>query len=417
MCHRGRGPLPNPHGGDEPRDTIHPMRLLQRYILGELLKVYLFVLSVLTVLLVFVGVFREARESGLRPLQILEILPFVVPSLLPFTIPATLLLTVCVVYGRMAGDLEVTAAKAAGINVMSMLWPAFLLGLFMTVCSFVLTDRVIPWAVANIQHRVTMAMEDIFLDMLRTQLNVTDPDRGYSVTVTGVQGKKLIRPTFHYTPPGHTRSVTMQAQEATLSFDIQKERVNLHLIRGYIDIAGQRRLWFHEEEEPFPLPMSIRLPKPRHLSVGHITQQTREIQQRVDRMGDLRAMELALSLSIGDFDCLSVAAQKQHEAAMHYDTRDLRKLNTEVHSRYAMAASCLFFTLLGGPFSILQGRRQFLTSFFFCFAPILIIYYPTVLLMMNLSKSGTVDPCWAMWIGNLLVFAVAGLILRHVLRH
>ena len=82
MCHRGRGPLPNPHVGDEPRDTIHPMRLLQRYILGELLKVYLFVLSVLTVLLVFVGVFREARESGLGPLQILEILPFVVPSLL-----------------------------------------------------------------------------------------------------------------------------------------------------------------------------------------------------------------------------------------------------------------------------------------------------------------------------------------------
>ena len=26
------------------------------------------------------------------------------PSLLPFTIPATLLLTVCVVYGRIAGD-------------------------------------------------------------------------------------------------------------------------------------------------------------------------------------------------------------------------------------------------------------------------------------------------------------------------
>ena len=79
-CECGRGPFWNPHGRDEPGDTIHPMRLLQRYILSELLKVYVFVLSVLTVLLVFVGVFREAQESGLGPLQILEILPFVVPS-------------------------------------------------------------------------------------------------------------------------------------------------------------------------------------------------------------------------------------------------------------------------------------------------------------------------------------------------
>ena len=64
------------------------MRLLQRYILFELLKVFVFLLSILTVLLVFVGVFREVASSGLGPVQILQILPFVVPSLMPFTIPA-----------------------------------------------------------------------------------------------------------------------------------------------------------------------------------------------------------------------------------------------------------------------------------------------------------------------------------------
>jgi len=80
------------------------MRLLQRYILSNMLKVFFFILSVLTVLLVFVGVFREVSESGLGPLQAVQILPYIVPSMLPFTIPATLLLTVCVVYGRMAGD-------------------------------------------------------------------------------------------------------------------------------------------------------------------------------------------------------------------------------------------------------------------------------------------------------------------------
>ena len=106
------------------------MRLLQRYVLFELLRVFTLMITVLTVLLVFVGAFQQATSQGLGVILVLKILPFIVPSMLPFTIPATLLLTVCVVYGRIAGDQEITAAKAAGINVLSLLWPSFILGGF-----------------------------------------------------------------------------------------------------------------------------------------------------------------------------------------------------------------------------------------------------------------------------------------------
>ncbi len=85
------------------------MRLLQKYILGELIRVFVLVVSVLTILLVFLGAFTKASEDGLGPGEILQILPYLVPSLLPFTIPATMLLTVTVVYGRIAADHEVTA--------------------------------------------------------------------------------------------------------------------------------------------------------------------------------------------------------------------------------------------------------------------------------------------------------------------
>ena len=70
------------------------MKLLQRYIFSELLRVFSLLVIVLTVMLVFVGLFREATERGLGAVQILQIMPFVVPSMLPFTIPATLLLSV-----------------------------------------------------------------------------------------------------------------------------------------------------------------------------------------------------------------------------------------------------------------------------------------------------------------------------------
>ena len=392
------------------------MRLLQRYLLFELLRVFTFLLIVLTVLLVFVGVMRQMTENGLGAFQVLQILPYVVPSLLPFTIPATLLLTVCVVYGRIAGDQEITAAKAAGINMLSLLWPSFWLGAVLALFSLVLTDQAIPWAVGNIQRTVTAAMEDIFLDLLRTHHQVIDRERGYSITVLGVRGKKLIMPTFQYTPPGGS-PVTLQAAEATLDFDLEKQQVMLHLVQGNINTPGQRLIWFEREDRSFPLPHQISKPKPRHLSIRDIRRDMKRLRNGQDETRRRCDIETALALAVCDFDRFLDRDFTDLQGKIEYDRCDLAKLNTELHSRFALSSSCLFFALLGGPFSILQGRRQFLTSFFLCFLPILLVYYPIFLLMMNLSKTGTVHPAWSMWLANVLLLLAAAWILRRALQH
>jgi lipopolysaccharide export system permease protein len=388
------------------------MRLLQRYILFELLKVFLFLLSLLTVLLVFVGVFREVAASGLGPFQILQILPFVVPILLP----ATLLLAVCVVYGRIAGDQEITAAKAAGINVFSLLWPAFLLSIVMSITSLVLTDQVIPWAISNIQRTVAMAVEDIFLDMLRTNHQVTDERQGFSITVMDVQDKTLIKPTFQYSRPGHS-PVTVQAATATMEFDLEEHQVVVHLVRGHIDIPGRSKTWFEQEEQRYPLPQEVAQPKPRHISIQKIHRKMNGISQQLDVMQQRQEAEMAMALVLGDFQKLVQEDYTVYSYMRDFAQVDLNRLNTEIYSRFAMSLSCFFFVLIGGPFSILQGRRQFLTSFFMCFLPILVVYYPIALLMMSLCKNGQADPAYAMWSGN-LVLAVAGVwVLNKVLRH
>jgi lipopolysaccharide export system permease protein len=389
--------------------------LLQRYILYELLKVFTFLLSILTILLVFVGVFREATMSGLGPIQALRILPYVVPNLLPFTIPATLLLTVSVVYGRMSGDQEITAAKAAGINVLSLLWPSFLLGAVLSVCSLILVDQAIPWANAKIQKTVTMLMEDIFLDRLRSQREVSDYDRGFSITVWGVEGKKLIYPTFHYTPPGR-RAVTILAQEATLKFDLKEEQVVLSLVRASIIAPGNKRVFVEQKEYPIPFPQEVKRAKPRHLSIRDIRRDLSELINLLEETRLHRDLEAALALGHGDFDRLLKADMGEYDEMSLWLGIDRAKLHTEIHSRFALSSSCFFFALVGAPFAIMQARRQFLTSFFFCFGPILLLYYPVVLLAMNLSKSGSVHPV-LMWVGNLLMLVVGWYLLRRVLKY
>ncbi len=393
-----------------------PIRTLQRYILIELLRVFAFVLSALTVLLVFVGVFQQVSESGLGPAQILPILPYVVPSLLPFTIPATLLLTVCVVYGRLAGDNEITAAKAAGINVLSLFWPSFFLGAVLSVGSLMLTDQVIPWSVGNIQRIVTLAMENIFLDRLRTHNQMSDPQHGFTVTVIGVQGKKLIMPYFRYAPSGH-EEVTVQAREATLEFDVENQQVILHLVDGHIDIPGERRARFDKLDKPFPLSQKNREPKARHINIRELRKKLDTIARRQHEIIGRRDIEAALTLAMGDFDRFSQPDFTSYETLLANDISDSVKLRTEMHGRFALSCSCFFFVLLGCPYSILQARRQFLTSFFMVFVPILLIYYPVILLMMNLSKTGTVNPAWAMWAGNAILLAAACVTLRRAMQH
>jgi len=119
----------------------------------------------------------------------------------------------------------------------------------------------------------------------------------------------------------------------------------------------------------------------------------------------------------GEFDQLAgdslaaIAAEKKKAIG------DERRFRTEIHSRFSMAASCFFFTLVGGPFAMLQARRQFITTFIICFLPILLVYYPVMFLMVNLAKTGTVDPTWAVWVPNAILCVTGLTVLRKVVQH
>lgn len=393
------------------------MKLLQRYILAELIRVFSLLVVVLTVMLVFAGVFREASERGLGLVQIVQIVPYVVPSMLPFTVPATLLLAVCVVYGRISGDLEVTAAKAAGISAMQLLAPAFLLGSVLTVGSFGLTNFAIPWAVGNIERIVTQAMEDIFLDMLATQNLFSDAAHGYTINVAEVRDRILVDATFVYRQKDH-QQITVRAKEASIRFDLEQQELRLRLkdwtlSRPGADTSGQ----FDEYELALPLRQGAERVKARHLTIGRLEEEIAAAIHVAETSRQLMLQEATMLLVTGDFAALRGTGLSEYTVAQRRAVSNERRYRAEVHNRFAMAASCLFFSFLGGPFSMLQARRQFITSFIMCFLPILLIYYPTTFLMVNLCKTGTVQPWWSMWVPNAILGCAGWVVLQRVIRH
>lgn len=389
--------------------------LLQRYIFGELLRVFTFVLLCLTVLLVFIGVFQQANESGLGAMQILEILPYIVPSMLPFTIPAALLLTVSLVYGRMAGDLEVTAAKAAGVSVATMLWPSFVLAALLSACCLVLSDQAIPWALSKIQQTVVAAMEDIFLEQLRTGRQFSDKQHGLHVVVASVEGRRLIRPVF--TVLHDQRTQTLCADEATIHLDVEKQELQLQLKNGMMDLDGQGRIFVdHEQPRSISWRSGDESLKPRNLPISQLSRELQSARLERTRVHDRMLIETAFALTRGDFANLTDPKSKHHLAVKETEKLTYR-VATEIHSRYALACSCLFFVLVGSPLAIMKAQSRFLTSFLYCFVPIVIGYYPLVLGMMAQAKKGHVNPAWGMWVGNAALLCVGWWLLRRVARH
>lgn len=61
-------------------------------------------------------------------------------------------------------------------------------------------------------------------------------------------------------------------------------------------------------------------------------------------------------------------------------------------------------------------NRDILTSFFLCFLPILVVYYPLLAYGVEGAKNGTLPP-YAVWAGNALLALWGWWLLKRVLRY
>lgn len=392
------------------------MRQIERYVMVELLRVFMVLITISSLLFVFIAVFTEAQKQDLGFEQVIQIMPYSIPSLLPYTIPATLLLSVCVVYGRMAGDSEIIAVRAAGIHIMHLMWPAFFIGASLSVITLFLTDQVTPWAFHRIEKIITLAVEDIFLDKLRTQNQISSKEHGVTINVTGVKGRTLIEPTIRFTQPG-SKPTTITAELAYIEFDLKQKQVWLTLKEMQANLAGKSSGYSKKERIAYALPTQSGDVGSRVLQTQELLSKLKHYSQALQFDQERESIEVAFALARGDFEALRSNTLKTNPDLIKNVLGEMNLLRTEIYNRFAMSVSGFFVVLLGTPFAILMAKRQFLTSFLFCFLPILTIYYPIVVVTQNMSKSGYGDPIWTSWIANGVLLIAAIYNIRLVMRN
>ena len=130
------------------------MRLLDRYILRQLLAPFCFALAALTSLMLLSQIakkFGALVGKGLPWSVIGEVFALSLPFIVAMTLPMAVLLAVLYTFSHLAADNEITAMRANGISVYQVLTPVLLWGVFMAAVNFTFVDQVLPRSNARLR--------------------------------------------------------------------------------------------------------------------------------------------------------------------------------------------------------------------------------------------------------------------------
>ena len=117
---------------------------LHRYIFRDLLKTFCLATLVLSVVLSLGVMLRPLRQFNVAPAQVPELLLCTLPITLTMVLPVAALLAGTLNYGRLAADNEISACRASGISLLSLIYPALTLALLVGVATLLLAFHVIP---------------------------------------------------------------------------------------------------------------------------------------------------------------------------------------------------------------------------------------------------------------------------------
>ena len=392
------------------------MRTLTRYILLEFFKVFLITLGSLTLLMVIFFLVKEASDQGLGLPQVVRLIPFVLPNALLFTIPGTTLFAVCVVYGRMSGMNEVVAVKSLGINPLELLWPCVYVGLGLSALTLWVNDLAWSWGYKGVQRVVLEAGEEIAYSMLRTQRSFST--KQFSIIVNKVDGKRLIQPVITFYSGGRG-SVTITAEEAELRSDLSNDVLTIACRNSTVDVDGTVVRYpgvFEREISLKDVRQREESTSPSRLTLAQLAEaRTKTEKKRAELKREFAALAAFQMLS-GDFEGLVSKEWIAHGWALQDAQNHLHRVRTEPFRRCANGFSCLCFVLIGAPVAIRMRNSDFITSFFACFLPILIGYYPLLMFGIDRAKNGVLPP-HIVWLGNLILAAVGVWQLRKVVRY
>jgi lipopolysaccharide export system permease protein len=212
------------------------VKILHRYVLEEHVGPLTFALTALTsiLLLQYIGKhFGELVGKGLPALVIAEFFGLSIPLTVALTLPMAVLVATLYAFSRLAAENEITALKASGVSLVSVLKPVLWAALGVTIVMIGFNDQVLPRS----NHRLAVLQRDIAQKKptfgLREQvINEVSPGKFYLRAGHIDEATNLMREVTIYDMADPTRRRTIYADSGNMSLSKGLTDLDLTLYSG-----------------------------------------------------------------------------------------------------------------------------------------------------------------------------------------
>ncbi len=379
------------------------MPVLDRYLTRELISPFCFGGALFTFFLVIDRIYHLTElviTKGVPFHLVLQLLIFMLPSFLAHTLPMALLVAVLLAGGRLAGDLEIIAFKAAGVSVLRLFRPVMLAAVVITAATAVLTLVVNPLANEEFQRQLFRILQTRAVSGLHERVfNGTFGD--VIIYVEDVSASQVaLRGLLVSDERDQKISRIITAREGRLLTDEANRRLTLRLINGAVNEADV-------------LPASPpRLPGVNQSPTGGAAAPSRY------RYTNFAIYDMSLSVDSPLKSTTSVAKPEKDLGLgallarieeLSGDAHGRVPYEVELHKRFAFPLAALVFPLVAFPLAVRSHRGG--RSIALAGSLVILVSYYMLLTSLEGSALREGIPAWiAIWTPN-ITFAIIGLTL------
>ena len=316
------------------------MRISDRYIGKQVLLGTVYAVLVLGLVLVLGNLFKQIQpllvEQGAPPELVLRFVISVLPLSLMYTIPWGFLSAVLLVFRKLSSNQEITSFRVAGLSLVRLSVPVFVIGALLSALSLWLNIKVVPNSKADMFQLVYEQATRDPDSLLKP--GVVQGDFGgdgsdvKKLLIEGKQGDWVEGFNFYLLPGAGDRSgdVTfVHAKRASLSVKKGEKQLSVKLEGAYFETHGsdgQVDSAYAGGAEP--LVLDLKNPGERKLKANSMSNE--QIRHEIDTNTTLNP------------------ARKV-------------KMQTEITTRYSLSMACLAFAFVAVPLGLQTRRRD--TSF------------------------------------------------------
>jgi lipopolysaccharide export system permease protein len=373
------------------------MRTLHRYLTFQVLAALLLTVAVFTFVLLLGTVINEVLRlliSGQARIgTVLEAIGLLIPFVGVYALPMGLLTATLLVFGRFSADQELTAARASGVSLLSLVAPVLLLSLFCCGVS--------AWFNMDLGPRSRVAYKNLIsrasADLLNIQLPAGRPIydfHGYIILVGANDGGNLQDVRVFVLENETNVSTWLHAPQGRLESNLKNKEIYLHLIepRGLSKRGGTMSANEWTSANLFPTNTAT--------GSGEI---------KINDMTFWQLQAKARDLERLDFPVKADISSSELRAQFHEAEKLIEQTRAEMNRQVAFSFACFGFALVGIPLGIRMHRRE--TNIGIAIAlGLVLVYYSFDILGESLATRPEFAPHLIFWLPN-FIFQAVGVVL------